>query len=370
MTILEGGTTKLERVRVGPMSELRHDRGNQSIRLHDGVTAGGHEFLSRSVNDSLYAANTLDLAALANPGKDSLGFIVRVGEGSYRHREFAVNSSNLTLTNGDGSAGNPVFGLKPTISSAHTFTQTITASGGVEGDVTGDVTGNLTGDVNGNLTGDSVGTHTGAVDARGEAIQLDNDSLEIRHIAGLQAALNALVFNLPTGIILLWSGSEASIPDGWVLCDGQNGTPDLTDSFVRGAGGSFAPGDTGGSATHTHTATAADAGAHQHSVTVEGHTLTTLQIPAHKHTSGVTDNSSSLVFNRGAVAASPATNNAIESNSDNGIYEPYTSETGGGQPHAHNATTGSNGNHSHAVTVQAQDNVPPYYALCYIMHVG
>lgn len=370
MTILESGTTQEERVRVGPQSELRHDRGNQSLRLHDGSTAGGHEFLPRATNDSLYAAKTLDLAALADPGKDSLGFMARVGQGSYRYRNFGVNTQNLTLTNGSGSAGNPTFGLKPTITSTHTFTQNTTFSGGLTGDLTGDVTGNVTGDVTGNLTGDSAGAHTGALDARGESVQLDDGALAIAHVNGLQAALDALVFSLPTGLIMMWSGSAASIPAGWALCDGTNGTPNLMNSFVRGAGGDYAPGDTGGAATHVHTATAADAGAHQHSVTVDGHTLTVNQMPAHKHTSGVTDNSQNLVFNRGAVGASPSTSNAIESNSDNGIYEPYTSEEGGGQPHAHTASSGSAGNHTHAITVEAQDNIPPYYALCYIMHVG
>jgi hypothetical protein len=49
----------------------------------------------------------------------------------------------------------------------------------------------------------------------------------------------------PTGGIILWSGSIASIPSGWALCNGSNGTPDLTDRFVIGAGGSFNPNTSG-----------------------------------------------------------------------------------------------------------------------------
>lgn len=37
------------------------------------------------------------------------------------------------------------------------------------------------------------------------------------------------------GAILLWSGSIASIPTGWVLCNGSNDTPDLRDKFIVGA---------------------------------------------------------------------------------------------------------------------------------------
>lgn len=57
---------------------------------------------------------------------------------------------------------------------------------------------------------------------------------------------------LPSGLILIWSGSIATIPGGYFLCDGNNGTPDLRDKFVVGAGDTYAVDDTGGSVTHDH----------------------------------------------------------------------------------------------------------------------
>lgn len=57
------------------------------------------------------------------------------------------------------------------------------------------------------------------------------------------------------GLIAIWSGEIADIPSGWHLCDGTDGTPDLRDRFVIGAGLTYDPGDTGGSTTHTHTFT-------------------------------------------------------------------------------------------------------------------
>lgn len=54
------------------------------------------------------------------------------------------------------------------------------------------------------------------------------------------------------GMIVLWSGAIVDIPPGWALCDGNDGTPDLTDNFVIGAGDSFAPNDVGGHISHTH----------------------------------------------------------------------------------------------------------------------
>lgn len=60
---------------------------------------------------------------------------------------------------------------------------------------------------------------------------------------------------LPRGVIVEWFGSIASIPSGWVLCNGANGTPDLRDRFVVGAGSTYSVDDTGGAVNHTHTFT-------------------------------------------------------------------------------------------------------------------
>ena len=53
--------------------------------------------------------------------------------------------------------------------------------------------------------------------------------------------------SVPSGVIVMWSGSIASIPTGWVLCNGSNGTPNLTDRFVIAAdqSGSYQVGSTG-----------------------------------------------------------------------------------------------------------------------------
>ena len=60
-----------------------------------------------------------------------------------------------------------------------------------------------------------------------------------------------------TGMIMMWSGSIASIPSGWALCNGSNGTPDLRNRFIVGAGSTYNPNDTGGTSdaivvSHTH----------------------------------------------------------------------------------------------------------------------
>ena len=51
---------------------------------------------------------------------------------------------------------------------------------------------------------------------------------------------------VPAGAIVMWSGSIASIPTGYVICNGSNGTPDLRDRFVVGSGTTYSVGDTGG----------------------------------------------------------------------------------------------------------------------------
>jgi microcystin-dependent protein len=90
--------------------------------------------------------------------------------------------------------------------------------------------------------------------------------------------------SVPVGGIIMWSGLVANIPQGYALCNGSNGTPDLRDKFIIGAGSTYAPAATGGSSTvtlieanlpaHSHSltgASAAAAGGHTHSVSDAGH---------------------------------------------------------------------------------------------------
>jgi hypothetical protein len=130
--------------------------------------------------------------------------------------------------------------------------------------------------------------------------------------------------SLPAGVIVMWAGLLSAIPDGWNLCDGNNGTPDLRERFIKGAAAGINPGATGGSATHTPTGTVsqptfagdalsthshgtgtyatsahsgtavADHAAHTHSVTSNvtvdnhaSHTHTYTEVPNHVHVQSV-----------------------------------------------------------------------------------
>jgi len=50
----------------------------------------------------------------------------------------------------------------------------------------------------------------------------------------------------------MWSGAVLDIPEGWALCDGTQGTPDLRNRFIVGSGDTFSPGDSGGAISHRH----------------------------------------------------------------------------------------------------------------------
>ncbi len=130
------------------------------------------------------------------------------------------------------------------------------------------------------------------------------------------ANLTGLGGGVPTGCILLWSGAANAIPTGYVLCDGNNSTPNLSGKFVVGyhaSNGDYDVNDTGG---------------------LSAVTLTEAQMPAHNHHGYITNDSG-------------GTYNSFRGAGPNyGIGWIGTSTRGSGQEH---------------------ENRPPYYALCYIM---
>ncbi len=97
-----------------------------------------------------------------------------------------------------------------------------------------------------------------------------------------------------SGIIVIWSGAIVNIPTGWVICDGNNGTPDLRNNFVVGAGDTYAVDANGGAVNHNHGFTG-DGHAHELGAGVviaagASVTKTSTNIPG----TGTTDNGSSL----------------------------------------------------------------------------
>jgi hypothetical protein len=142
---------------------------------------------------------------------------------------------------------------------------------------------------------------------------------------------------IPTGGIILWSGSTGSIPATWFLCDGTNGTPDLRNSFIVGAGSTYAVNATGGSAdavvvSHTHTATST-------SVVTD---------PQHSHNTF------------GAYGGGGNPGGSLNTDNPTGKDEPTTSSSTGitVATTTINASAGVSGTNA---------NLPPYYALAYIM---
>jgi len=153
---------------------------------------------------------------------------------------------------------------------------------------------------------------------------------------------------IPSGVIVMWKGSVSNIPEGWALCNGQNGTPDLRDRFVIAAGSNYPVGTPpGGSATKNL--------AHVH--TGPSHTHTG---PSHTHSvSGNTDyynlTTDKVEVGSGEYVASDDYVNHLHSISltsgASGTGNTGASGTG---------NTGSAGSNS-------QDIMPPYFALAFIM---
>lgn len=157
-------------------------------------------------------------------------------------------------------------------------------------------------------------------------------------LTGTQVQYNALlgegVVAFP-GMVVMFSGDIASIPAGWLLCNGagtlSNGgpVPDLRNRFVVGSGGAYPHLSVGGTLTHNHT------------TTIAGTALTIEQIPSHTHDT-----------NTGGVYT-------FAGNDLQGVTRApgKTSATGGGLPHTHTATN------------TAGTHLPPYMALAYIIKI-
>lgn len=192
-------------------------------------------------------------------------------------------------------------------------------------------------------------------------------------------------FEIPAGCILLWSGAIVDIPDGWLLCNGASGTPDLRDRFIVGAGSAYAPDGTGGSNTMAHT----HAGpSHRHTGPSHVHTG-----PNHRHTgpyhnhqwynrTGVSAhdqsyNSGGSAINLSTIASKSGGRVALLCDAAGpypaaGLYTTkagtgYTSYAGTGNTGA--GGTGNTGAGGTEATGAASntENRPLYYALCYIM---
>ena len=127
-----------------------------------------------------------------------------------------------------------------------------------------------------------------------------------------------------SGMIMMWAGSILAVPAGWFLCNGSNSTPDLRDRFIVGSGSTYATGASGGSAD-------AIVVSHTHGVTDPSHFHT--QPYGQFQTAGpyIQDGSPSLAANQ---ASNPA-------------FTGITINSAG--------ASGTN------------KNLPPYYALAYIM---
>jgi hypothetical protein len=171
------------------------------------------------------------------------------------------------------------------------------------------------------------------------------------------AIATAVAALVPSGMIMIWSGSVGSIPSGWVLCNGSNSTPDLRDKFVLGAGSTYAVAATGGATTVTAAGT----------ISVTGTALTEAQMPKHFHSlRGPNGPFTSTV----PSATASGSGNYGGGTPDDGTTAYGTNSTGGNSASGSSGTGTSNGDthtHSASFTGSSVSNLPPYYALCYIM---
>ena len=310
MWVYVDGTNVVDAVTA--LSSLKADGG---VTV-DNITIDGTEIDLSSGDLTLDVAGDIVL--------DAAGDEVIFKDGSTNVGHVSMDSDNLTIKSlvsdkdvifqgNDGGSGITALTLDMSAAGEAQFNAGITSPGTVTSSGTLAVTGNLT------LDGASGTASTTVLTSAGSG------------------ATPTWASPFPSGMIVLWSGSTGSIPSGWVLCNGSNSTPDLRNRFVVGAGDTYSVDATGGSAnatlvSHTHTATS--------SVTDPGH--------FHLAAQGTEFPS----------FGSDGTDTGPDGRRDGDAHGKTETKTTGISVSTSLSTEGSSATNA---------NLPPYYALAYIM---
>lgn len=171
------------------------------------------------------------------------------------------------------------------------------------------------------------------------------NTTQIATTAFVQTALSGA---FTTGMIMMWSGTIATIPTGWVLCNGSNSTPDLRNKFIIGAHS-----DSAGVAYTTVTGSNTQSGGSKDAIVVSHtHTGTTDAGGVHNHT---------MTFNRTSKSNNATPYMLSDPNIGENLNGSATYDTSSAGSHTHTFTTGSTGSSG------TNANLPPYYALAFIM---
>lgn len=188
-----------------------------------------------------------------------------------------------------------------------------------------------------------------------------------------QQSLTNMINNfsaIPSGCIIIWSGSVTAVPSGWKLCDGTNATPDLRDKFVIGARS-----DSGGTATTFVTGADTKSGGTKDAVLVSHIHNATSSATSSATVSDDTDTwSGSLVSGDASLYGSGVFSNAGSGSTSTGTFTNNENRSVNiGHTHTHAHTVGVTTTVTTTVASNGESgtnkNLPPYYSLAYIMKV-
>jgi len=376
---LRRGTTSQHSSFTGAEGELTIDTTKDTAVVHDGSTAGGRALLREDLDNmpaSGVSAGTYgSSSAIPAITVNAEGLVTGATTSAIDSTAIANGTSNVSVANNG----------EVTVVRAGS-TKLVTKSDGVDVtgelqcdtldvDGAGDISGNLS--LGGNLAvGGTVdgrdvasdgskldGIESGAtgdqtaseilnaiktVDGSGSGLDADlldgESSAYYRNASNLNAgtissSLLPVINSVPSGAILIWSGSVANIPTGYVLCNGSNSTPDLRNRFVVGAGtgSNYTISDTGGS--NTTTLTTGHLPSHSHSTpnhthTINGHTHST---PNHSH---VVDNH---------THSTPNHSHGVNAHS-------HSTPNHNHNMNSHTHSTSNTGSHSHSLYFRRETN--------------
>ena len=243
--------------------------GDPGYHYHANFNSGGATSRTVSTVSATYASTSNNppyhTVIFITPDEDTNYLpagVITLGDTDLTHSFYVCDGNNDTPDLTDkfllgASAGSDAGDTGGSSTNVHTLTHTHTSSHSHSSATSGGLIGSNSGRVESGSAEVYWTGHTHTITLTAKSVNLTSvdlttsETVEPEHVK-LAAFMSDAIRRAAPGMIGMWLNTLATIPTGWALCDGENGTLDLLEKYVKITTTVSAIGDTGGSHTHSH----------------------------------------------------------------------------------------------------------------------